>query len=304
MYKAVLFFLLIAMISCTAPTRFISYTVSAKPVYAPDPAPQKILLLNNFDIAAKKFRDSKEELFISLVNDLMDWAGKKITEKANIPAEVIHGYTNTAGNSDSTINALLTRYNATHAIVINHFDIFFNKTNVEVTKEYGGSKTRTAYYDIESDVGYTFYSATSLVKDMHVHRNRFHSSRNVASGLLAVGPSIVAQKDDGLEMTIDNIKYYLNYFFPGEAQRSRQLFTGKDFPAVSTALIKEDYEAAMIESLRFIDDPNKQKAAKALYNCAVLYERKNQQGEAKKYLERSLATFVLDLARIMMTDYE
>jgi len=300
MYRIALF-CIVMITACTAPTRFISFTARTRPVYTFNPEPEKILLLNNVDVVSKKYRDNKEELFIALINEMMDAGGKRIAEKVNIPAEVIRGYTPL---SDSTIRALLSSHHASHVIVIRSFDVFFYQTNVEVEKDQSGSKSRTAYYDIESDISYEFYNAAAMLKGMTVHRRRFHSSRSVISGLLAAGPNIVAKRDDALNMAIDNFRDYLLYFFPGETQRNRQLFTGKEFPAVNTALAKYDYEAAMTESLRYIDDPNKEKAAKALYNCAVLFERKDQPEEARSYLIRSLARYELPLARVMMGDYE
>jgi hypothetical protein len=292
---------MVMIVACTAPTRFISFTARTRPVYTFNPAPEKILLLNNVDIVSKKYRDNKEELFIALTNEIMEWAGKRIAEKDNIPTEVIRGYTPL---TDSTIRALLSSHHASHAIIIRSFDVFFYQTNVEVEKDQSGSKSRTAYYDIESDITYEFYNTAAMLKGMTIHRRRFHSSRSVLSGLLAAGPNIVAKRDDALTMAIDNFRDYLLYFFPGETQRNRQVFTGKEFPAVNAALAKYDFEAAMTESLRFIDDPNREKAAKALYNCAVLFERKDQPEEARSYLLRSLAIFDLPLARVMMGDYE
>ena len=82
------------------------------------------------------------------------------------------------------------------------------------------------------------------------------------------------------------------------------MFSGKEFEAVGKAISRQDYETAMIESLRFIDDPDKQRAAKANYNCAVFMERKSQQEEAKKYLSRSLSLATLSEAKQMWNDFE
>ena len=135
-------------VACTAPNRIISFTAKTKPVYSIDPLPQKILLLNANDIVAKKYRDSKEELFISLTDNLMNWISKRVLEKEGIPAEVIKGYTSITGNTDSILKVLLSKYNATHAIVLQSFDVYFDQTNVEVVKGSDGVKNITASYDI------------------------------------------------------------------------------------------------------------------------------------------------------------
>lgn len=299
----IIFLLAVFFSACTAPTRLLNYSAKTSPVYPLETIPEKILILNTYDIAAKKFRDNKEELFISLTNDLMNRAAKNLNEKQQIKTEVIQGYTNTNENSDETIKNLLQKYNATHAIVIRSFDVFFNQSRVDVSKDDDGSKNRQAYYDIESDISYALYSKQALIKEKTVNKVRFHSSRRVLSGLLAAGPNIVTQQDDARNISFDNLSEYLNYFFPGEAQRNRQVFIGKGFEAVGAAINKGDYEAALIESLRLIEDPNKEKAAKAMYNCAVFYERKDQPDEAIKYLRRSLSAFELLPAQIMYDDF-
>ncbi|HEY6506060.1 MAG TPA: DUF6340 family protein [Chitinophagaceae bacterium] len=292
------------LVSCTAPNRVLSYTSPTIPVYKIDPPPQKFLLLNTNDVVAKKYRDNKEELFISLTDNLMDWLAEKIKEKTGVPAQVLRGYSNPAGNTDGTVHTLMAQNQASHAVVIHSFDVHFDQTHVDVTKANDGSKDRTAFYDIVSVVSYTLYSPGKPPKNIDVTRKRFHSSRSVTSGLLAAGPNVVSRKDDANNMTIDNGIRYLEYYFPGKASRSRMLFGGKEFKAVSDAIAKNDYEAALIESLRLVDDNNKTIAARACYNCAVLFERKSQPDEAISYLHQSLSRFNLPEAKKMLADYE
>ena len=290
-------------ISCTAPTRLVSYTSRTVPIYAVDPPPQKIILLNTYNIAEKKYRDNKEELFGQLIDTMMHWAATRIHDNAGIQTEVMRGYTAIAGNKDSTIAAIITTHNATHAIAVNSFDVYFNQTHVEVTKTNSG-KDREAYYDIVTDISYALYGKAKMIREKDIHQSRFHSSRNVVSGLLAAGPNVVSKKEDAYRITMQTWEEYLNYFFPGEKLHHRPVFSGKEFEAVGKAISRQDYETAMIESLRFIDDPDKQKAAKANYNCAVFMERKSQHEEAKKYLSRSLSLATLSEAKQMWNDFE
>jgi hypothetical protein len=295
---------LILMVSCTPPTQIISYTTETVPIYTVDPPPKKILLLNVYNVAAKKYRDNKEEVFLKLIDSLMNRAAVKIHERGGVETQVINGYTPTAGNDPDTVSALIKRHNATHAIAVSSFDVYFDQTRVDVTKDGSGTKHREAYYDIVTDISYSFYSADSLIRKKDLHQSKFHSSRSVASGLLAAGPNVVAQKDDAFRIAQDNLQEYLNYFFPGERMWRRPVFTGKGFEAVGQAVSRQDYEAAMVESLRLINDANKEKAAKACYNCAVLFERKSQPEEAKKYLRQSLGLFTLNEAMQMWKYYE
>ena len=108
-------------ISCTAPTRLISYTSRTLPIYAVDPPPQKIVLLNIYNIAEKKYRDNKEELFLQLIDTMMHWAATRIHDNAAIQTEVIRGYTAIVGNKDSVLSAIITAHNATHAIAVKSF---------------------------------------------------------------------------------------------------------------------------------------------------------------------------------------
>ena len=301
MHHLAIFFLLL-LASCSAPKNIISYTSRTIPIYAVDPPPQKIVLLNSYNVAAKKYRDNKEQLFLQLIDTMMYWAGKRINDNTGIETEVVRGYT--LANSDSSISSLIAAHKASHAISVSYFDVSFEQTRVDVTKDNSGSKSREAYYDIVADISYSFYAHDSLIKQRDLHQSRFHSSRSVASGLLAAGPNVVVQKDDAYRIVQESWQQYLNYFFPGEKMRSRPVFINKGFEAVGQAISRQDYEAALTESLRFIDDPDKTKAAKSCYNCAVFFERKNQPEEAKKYLRQSLSLATLYEAKQMWKDFE
>lgn len=303
MYRLLVLYIFL-LVSCTTPNRILSYNVLTKPVYKTDPEPQKIILLNTCNIASKKIRDKKEELFISLTDSLLQWASGNITGKTGIRTQAVTGYTDLAGNTDSTVFAQLKQYNASHAIILHSFDVFFNQTHVDVVKDADGKKDRTAYYDIVADIGYSFYSAAGLLQHKSILKKRFHSSRSVISGLLAAGPDVVVQRKDARDIMLKNGQDFLNYFFPGEVGRTRIIFTGKGFEAVNAALARNDYDAALTESLRFIEDGNKEKAAKACYNCAVLFERKGQPGEAKNYLDKSLSLFDLRETKWMLNDFK
>jgi hypothetical protein len=293
---------ILLLLSCTAPNKIISYSSRTIPVYSVDPPPQKIILINNYNVAAKKYRDNKEQLFLELIDTMMYWAAKRIHDDAKTETEVIRGYT--PANGDSTIYRLIADHKATHAITVTNFDVFFDQTRVDVTKESNGKKSREAFYDIVTDINYSFYKSDSLIRERELHRSRYHSSRSVASGLLAAGPNVVVKKDDAYRIVMESWQESLNYFFPGEKLRQRPVFSTKEFEAVGQAISKQDYEAALTESLRFINDHDKEKAARACYNCAVFFERKNQPEEAKKYLRQSLSLANLDEAKKMWVDFE
>lgn len=297
-------FLCLLLLGCTETRRLISYQVRTRPVYNLDPKPQKIIILNANDIKAKHYRDSKEELFINLTEDIMQDASEKIKRETNAETEIIKGFTSLEKNGDSLLQTLLDSHLASHAIVINFFDTYFNQTRVEVTKSYSGSKNREAFYDIVSHIGYAFYNKSGLIKNMALDKRKFHSSRSVLSGILAAGPNIVVKREDAHEIVNENLQEFLNYFFPGEAKRSRILFIGKGFESIKSALDKWDYETVLNESLKYTSDSNKEKAARASDNCAVLFEKNNQQDLSLDYLRRSINLYPLFEAKNMLTDFE
>jgi hypothetical protein len=138
---------------------------------------------------------------------------------------------------------------------------------------------------------------------MQIASSQYHSSRSVISGLLAAGPNIVNNKESALLVMRDNVEKYLNFFIPGQAQRYRTVFTGKELGKVNEAMKNGDYEAALKESLLFINHPDKKVASMANYNCAVLLENEHKQSVARSYLERSLQLYILPEAWEMKGDY-
>ncbi|MBS4064774.1 MAG: hypothetical protein KGZ74_09455 [Chitinophagaceae bacterium] len=299
MFRYLLLFLLLS--SCGTQQMMVNYPSGTTPLYSLEPAPQKILLLNHFNISAQKYRDNKEELFREMIDSLLQESAQRIQSTTGIPAVALKGVTYSA--SADTVLQLLQQHGATHAIAVSDFVIEFVQTRVDVTKESNGSKSREAFYDIRAALGYNLYSTKGRLRTDDVVRQQFHSSRNVASGLLAAGPNVVVQRRDAYRILFENVHEYLNRFFPGQKTLYRPVFTGKGFEATAAALKRGDYEAALIESMKLIKATDAKTAAMAHYNCAVFFERKNQPAEAKKYLEASLQLAPLAQARNMMMDY-
>ena len=242
---------------------------------------------------------------MSLLESTLFDISKEVRNRSGINSKVIHGITKTGNpglQSDSIINTLMIQYNATHAIAITFFNIYFDQTEVQVTKDEDG-KSREAFYDIVSEINYVFYDKNGVFKERKMVQRRFYSSRFVLSGLLAAGPNVVSKRDDAFGMARNNLVKYLNNFFPGWEERSRTLFVGKELSTVRTALAVGDYEAAMEESRRFTNHPDHKLAAKANYNCAVLFERENRPFSVKLHLEQSLRMYSLPEAGSMMNDY-
>lgn len=297
-----LLIILLLLSSCASQQVMIQYPTQTVPMYTLEPAPQKIILLNSYSVSSQKYRENKEALFTEMIDSLLQESAHRIRRTTGVATEAVRGYT-PVSNSGSGINSLLQQYGASHAIVLTGFDVEFIQTRVDVTRENNGSKSREAFYDIRSHLSYALYRKEGLIRTDDAVQQKYHSSRNVASGLLAAGPNIVVQRKDAYALVFECGQEYLNRYFPGERMQYRSLFTGKGFTSVADALKRGDYEAALIESMKLTKETDVKTAAMANYNCAVLFERKNQRDEAMKYLEASLKAVQLPQARMMRMDY-
>src|SRR5689334_4630254 len=237
--------------SCT-PERIILSHVQTIPLYPINPAPSQFLVLSTYDVPAQDFRERKEKLFMNLLDTMLSQVTQAASDRCVVYSDVIFGITKT-GNRDSTVRALMKEHHASHAIVITFFNVYFEQTKVEVTKDSTG-KTREAFYDIVSVINYSMYDEKGVFKDLTMKDRRFHSSRFVLSGLLAIGPDIVANRSDALDMASIRPEKYLDNFFPGWADRRRTLFVGKGLKTVGAAIDVGDYDTAMKESLRLVND--------------------------------------------------
>lgn len=288
--------------SCTPPNRLLTYPVNTTPVMTLDPPPQKILVMNTYDVTLMKYRENKTALFIALIDSMMQVAAERIN-KQGIKTELLKGCTKAEDKKDSIVYALCAKYKASQAIVFNSFDVYFDQTGVEVVRNSDRSKDKTAYYDIVGKTNFTLYDTSRVIKNMDVDKKYHHSARSVISGLLAAGPNVVVQHKDAWRIAWEVNQEFLNYFFPGEVKKTRLLFTSKNFAAVGQAILKNDYEAALIESLRLANSPDNKTASRAHYNCAVLFERKNQRYEVKRHLAQAILLAHLPEAKMMEEDY-
>jgi hypothetical protein len=192
---------------------------------------------------------------------------------------------------------------ASDAIVITDFTVYFEQTDVVVTKDNDGSTSREAFYDIISNIRYAWYNQEGLFNYEEINVRRFHSTRSVVSGLLAFGPNVVKQKDDVYSIVEENNILYLNLFLPGVDFRLRPVFTGGEFAMFKQFIDASDYEKALNEALRLTDNPSRKVAAQANYNAAVMSERLALYRTVKKYLLESSRLYRHLFSRLMLMDY-
>jgi hypothetical protein len=286
--------------SCTVTRQYIINNLETIPQYPINPSPELILLINTHDIPAENIRDKKQELFLALADSVLAELSRQIGSRSDIVSKIVFGVTKTAIPGD--VRPIMTEHAASHCIAITNFDVFFDQTEVVVTGE-GDYKNKEAYYDIISRISYSLYTTLAPVVEMPVRASRYHSSRSVTSGLLAAGPNIVTNREDALNVSRDNVELFLNNFLPGQTERNRIIFVGKELSKVNDAFLNRDYETALKESLLYVNAADKKLAAKANLNCAVLLEHNQLSPVAKSYLEKSLQLYTLPEALTMKSDY-
>lgn len=268
--------------------------------------PDRVLLLNTVDIAGEKYRDGKEELFVQLLDKTLLDLAREIKQRKGIESVILKGFTrteNSALSRDSLIRVLMEDNAVTDAIVITSFDTYFNKNDAEVIELADGSKSREVKFDIISDIRYLWYNKSGLFRDEKIYVSRYHSSRSVLSGPLAVGPNIVVQQSDAYSITEENTNRYLNMFLPGYEVRSRNVHTGGEFKQVKLAVDAQEIDKALNESKQLVNHPRARVAAKANFNCAVLSESMGLYNLVKAYLIESNRLYPDFNTEIMLEDY-
>lgn len=271
--------------SCTA-NKVLTYDQRLEPP-APLPVkPSKVLMLNAYDVALEHYRDGKEQLFFDAIDSMLHTAGLKIQSLTEVPFEQLKGHTRIDHRSDAAINSLLKNHNASHALIVTDFNARFDQVYVNVEKTQSG-KSREAFYDFIATSQYKVFDSLGLVDEGRMDYRTEHSSRPVISGLLAAGPSITSNANSKLLYRVSNqqVLAYLNKFFPAVVPRKRMLYTTKQFKPVGDAINQHDFDKAFVLSYQLSKTDKKMQRAQALYNCAVLMERKGDMDQMEAMLK-------------------
>jgi len=292
----------LVLTSCSS-VQSLTYSVPSQPQQNLQPAPKKVLLLNTFNPEVYK-NNNKRELVTNLTDTLLAQMARQLNASTGVETQIIFGHTPIYTTADAgSIIKLMETNGASHAISIKELDLFFDQTNVEVTKTETG-KDREAFYDICSQIKYELFDLTKRIEIDPVQLRRFHSSRQVISGLLAAGPSYAKNKADFYSLAADNKDRYLSKYFPIHITRKRTLFTTGALKPVGRAISQNDYTQALQRSLELTESGSREVRAKAWYNSAVLSERQNRLADAGRYLQRSLQLMPLPEAVEMNRDFK
>ncbi len=276
----------ICLTACSS-TQYLTYPALTEPVATVLPQPQKMLVLHTVDATMYHARKNKEDLVQQLADTLVKNISQQLSQNAGLAVHALYGTTPLTASGDSSLDALMDQSAATHALMIRQIDVYFDQTEVQVTKTATG-KSREAFYDICTLIAYDFRSREQSLEQVAIRHCQPHSSRAVISGLLAAGPSLGSNNKAFYALALENKALFLNRFFPGTMVRKRFVHTAAPFSPVGKALRQNNYTLALEESLKWSESGNKDIAAKALYNCAVFSERNQDVAAARRYLDQSL----------------
>lgn len=196
----VLFSVLICCFDCFATPSYQDYLPG-------DSNKLKILIINSFDAQSIKARKNKKELFAELVTTLQNDLAAEIRSKTSYEPVVI-SETLTGENYDNLLISLLQKNKPAKTIIIKAFDIWFEQTGVDVTEE-NGSKTRTAHFDLCSNVLYQLLNGDTVLEEKEVKYREYFTHRNVASGLLSVGPDIIGKRKHAVLLMKNNAAAFM-----------------------------------------------------------------------------------------------
>ncbi|HEX8333218.1 MAG TPA: hypothetical protein VF622_11375 [Segetibacter sp.] len=205
------FVLVLLQCSCVSSIHLSQTRDEPKPIPQLSAGAKHILLLNTFDTRKHKFRENKKELYDKFIDGVLSITDTYLKNRHGVSTTLLDSL-NDVYSQDSALYHLMIKHNATHAIVLNSFNVDFQQTEVETTRSPSGGKSKEAFYDIVSDMEFSVYEKDSLIDKQSVLSRQNHSSRPVVSGLLAAGPNVVVQRKDAWMITERNLKNYLSYF--------------------------------------------------------------------------------------------
>lgn len=103
----------------------------------------------------------------------------------------------------SAIAGLRNIYKSSIILILKDCSAGFRQGDINKTKDSNGNTSKTAEYDVFFDADWMII-ADSTIHERTISASRYHSIRNVLSGLLARGPGFETNKEDILAMAQQN----------------------------------------------------------------------------------------------------
>ena len=189
--------------------KFTAAQVNDSVIAAPAANKNRILIINTFDAQSNKYRKNKKELFTELADSLKSVLAVEIKSEGLSEPLIIPTSLSPIFDSKKELDSLLNLYNSNCAIVIKKLDAFFEQTNVNITRNDDGSKSREATYDICADINYSFYKSGEQPYHSQTKNCEHFTTRNVMSGFLAAGPDIVGNSKHAFKIIAKNADQYI-----------------------------------------------------------------------------------------------
>ncbi|MCC9137700.1 DUF6340 family protein [Pontibacter silvestris] len=165
-------------------------------------------------------------------------------------------------------------------LTLDNFDAFLEK-DVERNEDENGAISKTAHYALYVKSKWTLYDSTGTVLDqVELEDNEYYQSREVVSGLLAIGPAISNAGE-----TIKKLAQYTGYdywqrFYPQQINKERNIYVTKILAPAALLMQQEKWAQATELLLPIATDTHSKDCIKAAYNLAVAYEGMGKPKEA------------------------
>lgn len=191
-------------------------------------------------------------------------------------------------SSPGSIAKLLKENQADILFGIDQFRPQVEKAGVEVVETSSGSKDRTATYLISADGSLRIFNADTLLRVFPFYTSAFLKERKVVSGLLAAGPSLVSNRDEALNVSIEASRKLVERMCYKDRSYSIRRFSMKEFKQLNTYLSTEDTASATAE-VNILTEHNSTKVrGRAFVMKAILYHKKGSFDEALSEIEKAI----------------
>lgn len=201
---------------------------------------------------------------------------------------------NLKANLDSTvltvgeIKQLATRYKADYILALENYDASFVQDEVVRKKNSDGSTGKVASYSLNVESSWVLYDKSGKTfKELRGNAAKFHSTRSVLSGLLAVGPALGSNIKLVLEVSTSAGQKIGEYFKGQTITFTKPLYTDNELSASANDMRSGNYASAeeKLEILAKSEDANI--SSKAYYNLAVLADLRGDRNRASDFAELS-----------------
>jgi TPR repeat protein len=166
---------------------------------------------------------------------------------------------------------------------LDHFDAFFEQ-DVEQVEDGDGDILKIAHYTLVTKSSWTLYDSTGAVLDrVELSSDALYNSRNVISGLLAIGPAISNAGTVITPLAYDTGLDYWQRLSPQHISVVRAYYSSKNLQSAASSMAAADWDKAIAVLKPLAEGQSKKESARAAYNLAVIYEAKGDLPEARRW---------------------